>query len=212
MKDSKARILVVEDEAIVAMDIKMRLLKLGYEVSRIVSTGENAVNVAAELKPDLVLMDISLKGEMLGTEAAQKIHAALDIPIIFLTAYADDKTLDGAKMAEPFGYIIKPFEDTDLRVTIEIAIYKARAEKERKELTLKLQNALDEVKTLSGLIPICASCKKIRNDKGYWQAVEQYLEERTAAEFTHGICPDCVCKLYPELDENTEHKLHKNKA
>lgn len=201
MADTKARIVVVEDEAIVAMDIKMRLLKLGYEVSRIVSTGEDAVIAAEQLRPDLVLMDISLKGSMLGTEAAQKIHAVLDIPIIFLTAYADDKTLDGAKTAEPFGYITKPFEDTDLRVTIEIALYKAKAEKERKELTLRLQKALDEIKTLSGLIPICASCKKIRNDKGYWQAVEQYIEERSGAQFTHGICPDCMRKLYPELNE-----------
>jgi CheY-like chemotaxis protein len=210
MPESKARILVVEDEAIVAMDIKMRLLKLGYEVVKVVSSGKDAVSAAEQLRPEMVLMDISLKGSMLGTEAAQKIHAILDIPIVFLTAYADEKTLDGAKTAEPFGYITKPFEDTDLRVTMEISLYKAKAEKERKELNLRLQKALDEIKTLSGLIPICASCKKIRNDKGFWQAVEQYLEEHSSAQFTHGICPDCMQKLYPELNESTERRERKS--
>ena len=145
MERIKARILVVEDESVVALDIKMRLIRLGYEVSRIVSTGADAISAAQELKPNLVLMDISLKGPMLGTEAAQKIHDMLDIPIVFLTAHADDKTLGRAKMAEPFGYITKPFEGVDLRATIEIALYKAKAEKERKELTLRLQKALDEI-------------------------------------------------------------------
>ena len=199
MDITKPRILVVEDESIVAMDIKIRLQKLGYEILRIVSTGEEAVQVAMESQPDLILMDISLKGHMLGTEAAQKIHAVLDIPIVFLTAYSDANTLERAKESEPFGYITKPFEDNDLRVSLELALYRSKAERERKALTEKLQKALDEVKTLSGFIPICASCKKIRDDKGYWQAVEQYIEARTPAEFTHGICPDCMQKLYPGI-------------
>jgi CheY-like chemotaxis protein len=200
MEKTNVRILVVEDESLVALDIKMRLVQLGYEVPSTVSTGEQAIAAAGELKPDLVLMDISLKGLMRGTEAAQKIHAAFDIPIIFLTAYADDKTLDEAKLAEPFGYLTKPLDEVELRVMLEIALYKAAAENERKQLTLRLQKALDEIKTLSGLIPICASCKKMRDDTGYWQAVEQYIGQRSNAQFTHGICPDCIKKLYPDLD------------
>jgi CheY-like chemotaxis protein len=202
MEKTNVRILVVEDESLVALDIKMRLVQLGYEVPSTVSTGEQAIAAAGELKPDLVLMDISLKGLMRGTEAAQKIHAAFDIPIIFLTAYADDKTLDEAKLAEPFGYLTKPLDEVELRVMLEIALYKAAAENERKQLTLRLQKALDEIKTLSGLIPICASCKKMRDDTGYWQAVEQYIGQRSNAQFTHGICPDCIKKLYPDLDLN----------
>jgi two-component system, response regulator PdtaR len=203
-----AKILVVEDEAIVAMDIKLRLSQLGYEVPRVVAMGEEAFQAAEELKPELVLMDISLKGHMPGTEAAQRIHSELDIPIVFLTAYADENTLEKAKASEPFGYITKPFEDSDLRVAIELALYKAKAEKERKELMSKLQKAMDEVKTLSGLIPICASCKKIRDDKGYWQAVEQYIGERTSAEFTHGICPECMQKLYPGMIKDIDPSPH----
>ena len=200
MKTIKTRILVVEDESIVAIDIKTRLIKLGYEVSRIIATSEDVISAAEELKPDLVLMDISLKGPMLGTEVAQKIQVMLNIPIIFLIAYSDDKTLDQSKRAELFGYITKPFDNVDLRLTIEIALYKANAEKKRKNLILKLQKASDEIKTLSGLIPVCVSCKKIRDDTGYWQAVEKYVEEHSSALFTHSICPDCIAKLSPGLD------------
>lgn len=198
---TKSRVLVVEDEAIVAKDIQMRLRNLGYEVPVTVPSGEQAIAKAGELKPDMILMDISLKGSMLGTEAAAKIHAMYDIPIVFLTAYSDERTLENAKAAEPMGYITKPIEKNDLRITLEMAFYKAGMEAERKALTRRLQEALDEIKTLNGIIPICASCKKVRNDTGYWQAVEQYIEQHSGAQFTHGICPDCTQKLYPELSE-----------
>ncbi len=194
----KDTIIVVEDEALVALDLQARLRRLGYEVPAVVSTGEQAILMAEKFKPGLMIMDIVLKGGMDGLKAAEIIHSTLDIPIVFLTAYCDDKTLERAKAAEPFGYINKPFEEIDLRVVLGIAFHKAAMESERKELTNKLKKALDEVKTLRGLIPICASCKKIRNDSGFWQAVEQYVEERSDAQFTHGICADCAAKLYPE--------------
>jgi len=205
MDSTKARLLIAEDESIVAMDIKMHLNKIGYEVLRTVLTGEEAIAAAGELKPDMVLMDISLKGDMLGTEAAEIIHNSFGTPVIFLTAYADADTLEKAKKSEPFGYITKPFEDTDLRVVIEVALSKAKAEAERRELTAKLQKALDEVKILSGLIPICAACKKVRDDQGFWQAVEEYIEKRSVAQFTHGICPECINELYTDgNDSNTQ--------
>jgi len=196
----KNTIIVVEDEALVALDLQARLQRLGYEVPAVVSTGEQAILVAEKFKPGLMVMDIVLKDEMDGLEAAEIIHSRLDIPIVFLTAYCDDKTLEKAKAAEPYGYINKPFEEIDLRVVLGIAFHKAEMEFERRELTNKLKKALDEVKTLRGLIPICAACKKIRNDAGFWQAVEQYVEERSEAQFTHGICSDCAAKLYPETD------------
>ena len=196
------RILVVEDESIVAMDIAATLRNLGYEVTATVPSGEQAVREVEENMPDLVLMDIVLKGEMDGIVAAERIRSLFNVPIVFLTAYADKKTLERAKITGPFGYIMKPFEETDLRVALEIALYKANMEAEREQLIAKLQDALDTIKTLSGLIPICASCKKIRDDKGYWQAVEQYIEQHSDAEFTHGICPECLRKLYPEYADD----------
>jgi CheY-like chemotaxis protein len=195
---ANTKILVVEDESIIAMDVEMSLRNLGYEVTATVPSGEKAIRKVEQDKPDLVLMDIVLNGEMDGIQAAEQIRSRFRVPVVFLTAFADDKTLERAKITEPFGYITKPFQDTDLRVAVEIAIYKAKMEAERERLIAELQDALATIKTLSGLIPICAWCKQIRNDKGYWQAVEQYIRERSTAEFTHSICPDCMRKFFPE--------------
>jgi PAS domain S-box-containing protein len=326
------RILIVEDEAIVAKNIEVALKKQGYCVLAIASSGEEAIQKAAELKPDMVLMDIRLRGDMLGVEAARQIRTRFGIPVIYLTAHADTATLERAKLSEPFGYLIKPFKVEDLHGTIEMALYKheldqklkesetryrlvseltsdfaysvhveedgtlvvewatdaygritgfaprkempadiwqglvhpddqavaqeqlqtvlagrtdareyrivrkdgeirwlrnharpawdedqgrvvhilaavrditerKRAEEEREGLILELQDALAQVKTLSGLLPICASCKKIRDDKGYWTAVETYILRHSEAEFSHGLCPGCARKLYPDYYE-----------
>ncbi|MEG4286547.1 response regulator [Microcoleus sp. A006_D1] len=129
------KILVVEDEVIVAEDIAGRLKKLGYAVTATVASGEEAIEKVAENKPDLVLMDIVLKGEMDGVTAAEKIRTRVDVPTVFLTAYADHKTLQRAKLTDPFGYIIKPFQQNDLRVAIEIALH-------RHEIEAKMRSAL----------------------------------------------------------------------
>ena len=120
----KKQILIVEDERIVVDDIKISLGRLGYGVCGIAASGLEAIRKANEMRPDIVLMDIVLKGKMDGIEAAQKIRTRFDIPVIYLTAYADDKTLARAKVTEPFGYILKPFEDRDVHSTIEMGLYK----------------------------------------------------------------------------------------
>ena len=129
---AETKIMIVEDEWITADDIKMSLQSLGYTVASVVSSGEEAIQKAEKDRPDLVLMDIVLQGEMDGIEAANQIHSCYDIPIIYLTAYADEKVLERAKITEPFGYIVKPFINEDLKIAIEIALYKHKAEKERK--------------------------------------------------------------------------------
>lgn len=128
------RILVVEDEFIVSMEIKERLGTMGYETVGSAASGELALELAALHMPDLVLMDIRLQGDMDGIAAAEKIHKAFNIPIIFLTAYSEDATLSRAKLAEPFGYILKPFDDRELKTAIEIALYKHRTENEMRRL------------------------------------------------------------------------------
>lgn len=122
-------ILVVEDESIVAKDIQVCLRKLGYNVIGICSTGETAVEKALDERPDLIMMDIMLKGEMSGIQAAAAIRKDHDIPVIFLTAYTDRDTVDKAKETEPYGYIIKPFKEIDIQTAIEIALYKHSKEK-----------------------------------------------------------------------------------
>jgi DNA-binding LytR/AlgR family response regulator len=130
---SKTNILVVEDEGIVAKDIQNSLKKLGYHVPLVVSTGEDALQAVEESNPDLVLMDIMLKGGLSGIDAANVIKNRYDIPVVYLTAYADESTLAKAKISEPYGYIIKPFKEVDLHTTIEMAIYKHSRELEIKK-------------------------------------------------------------------------------
>ncbi len=129
---ANTRIMIVEDEWTVAEDIKISLQNLGYTISSVTSSGKEAIQKAEEDRPDLVLMDIVLQGEMDGIEAANQIRSRFNIPIVYLTAYADDKVLERAKITEPSGYIVKPFISEDLKITIEIALYKHKAERERK--------------------------------------------------------------------------------
>ena len=124
------RIMIVEDEFIVALDIRTRLEDLGYDVPAVASSGEEAVAKANELRPDLILMDIMLRGQMDGIEASREIRRRLNIPCVFLTAHADNATLQRAKETGPFGYIIKPFEQKELRSSIEIALFKHLTEKQ----------------------------------------------------------------------------------
>ena len=126
MPKGKPRILVVEDEMVVCLDTQTRLIRLGYQVVGSCNTGEAAVKMALETQPDLLLMDIMLAGKVNGIAAARQIHTKLDVPIIFLTAYSDDATLRLAALAEPSGYLVKPFDERTLRATIEISLDRHR--------------------------------------------------------------------------------------
>ena len=121
---NKPKILIVEDDIIAAEVSRSKLIQLGYQVPETVATGLDAIEKAHSLNPDLVLMDIQLKGEMDGTQAAEQIRAQLDIPVIFITAFTDDASIQRATDSEPLGYLIKPFRAEELRTTIEIALYK----------------------------------------------------------------------------------------
>lgn len=133
IKRAEGRILVVEDEHIVAMGIKKMLKNLGYIVTGVASSGKDAISKAESTFPDVVLMDIMLKGDMDGVEAAKEIRERFDVPVVYLTAYSDSKILERAKKTEPFGYIVKPFDEKDLHSSIEVALHKHRKEKEKPE-------------------------------------------------------------------------------
>ncbi|HEU0011226.1 MAG TPA: response regulator [Verrucomicrobiae bacterium] len=323
------RILVVEDEALVAENLRRCLHDLGYVVAGIADTAKEAIGLAREHKPDLVLSDIRIKGPVDGTAAARTLSRELDVPVVFLTAHADDATLQRARQTGPFGYVVKPYSERDLRIAIEVALERHRLEQrvrlaerlldatlrsigdaviatdaqgritfmnpaaealtgdkagdavgreldtvfltgdattsqpvqnptlaviqsgeaivpqrnqtlvardckrrpidgscapirdeqgrvvggilvfrdvserkqyevEREKLIADLQEALAGVKTLRGLLPMCAWCKQIRDDDGYWQGVEDYIQAHSDAEFTHGICPECFEKVVPK--------------
>ena len=120
----RAQILVVEDEAIVAMDIQSKLEDLGYSVIASIRSGEEAVQTACQMRPDLILMDINLQGDMDGISAAACIQERNPVPVIYMTAHGDQETLNRAKMTEPMGYIMKPIDEQNLRATIEVALNK----------------------------------------------------------------------------------------
>ena len=145
---TKTKILIVEDERIVAADIQRSLQSVGYAVSAVVSSGKEAVSKAEELKPDLVLMDIVLSGDGNGIQAAAQIHS-LDIPIVYLTAYAQEETLQRAKATEPYGYIVKPFNDRELRSTVEMALHRHKTEEALRESERRYRNLIE--RSLQGL-------------------------------------------------------------
>ncbi len=194
-----ATILVVEDDTNVATVLEARLESFGHAVCAVAKSGTKAVDRALECQPDLILMDILLEGDMNGIEAAEQITNKMDVPIIFLSCLSDQEVLDRAIRTKPFGYIIKPYDNAELRSAIEITLIRHQAAKERERLIGELEKALQEIKRLSGLLPICASCKKIRDNEGAWHPIEEYIASHSEADFSHGICPECAYRLYPEL-------------
>ncbi|OLE39705.1 MAG: hypothetical protein AUG00_01035 [Candidatus Rokubacteria bacterium 13_1_20CM_2_70_7] len=155
---SPTRILVVEDEAIVAKDIENALHGLGYSVPAVAASGEAAIEKAEALHPDLVLMDIRLKGQIDGVKAAGEINGRLGIPIVYLTAHADQQTLRRAKTTQPLGYILKPFDERDLSAAIELALHRHRS-----QMTLRSLALVDE---LSGLY----------NRRGFFTVARQHVK------------------------------------
>ncbi len=141
-----AKVLIVEDEILVARDLQMRLTKSGYSVPSVATTGMKAIQIVKEEHPDIVLMDIVLQDRMDGIETAEIIHSQFDIPVIYLTAHGDNATFEKAKKTFPYGYIIKPFSNDDINKTIQITLYKLRLEKERKKLIEQLRKEISERK------------------------------------------------------------------
>ena len=196
---SKVNVLVVEDESIVSKDIQYSLKKIGYNVIGAAPTGERAVELAVELNPDIILMDIMLKGKITGIEASAQIKEKLNIPVIFLTAYADENTLSKAKITEPYAYIIKPFKEIDLHTSIEMALYKHGKEleilKERDMLFSLVENKENKdfifVKSKSRLV-------KLNNtDIYYIEALKDYVViNTTSTRFTiHSTMRDIEEKM-----------------
>ncbi len=150
---NKTRIHIVEDEAIIAMEIESQLQNLGYEVTSIVDTGQKAIEKAEEDKPDLILMDIRIKGETDGIEAAEIIRNNFGIPVIFSTAYLDQERIDRAKITIPFGFILKPIQERDLKVTIEMAIYVSEIDKKRQLAELNHLESEEKYKCIFETVP-----------------------------------------------------------
>ncbi len=164
----KRKILVVEDEFITGTEIKKRLQNMGYDVPKVVATGEDAIRLAGEFHPDIVVMDITLKGEMNGITAAEEIRKRYDIPVVFLTAHSDDATVEKAVMSEPFGYLIKPLDERALRTTIQMALYKHAMDEKLKERD----------RVISALLNTTADAMLLLDSEGNILGVNQPMAER----------------------------------
>jgi len=193
---SRSRLLVVEDEPLVATPLIMMLKRLGYEVAALVDSGEEAVKMTFALIPDLVLMDISLRGKIDGAEAARQIRLTTGRPVVFLSGHSDPLTLKKARECEPYGFILKPFDERELLVQIDLALHRHKVETERSLARRELEIAHGNLRNLRGLLPVCAGCKKIQEADGRWQILEDFLKAHANVELTHGFCPECENRLY----------------
>jgi AmiR/NasT family two-component response regulator len=206
MKEQKPiRVLVAEDDFMVSKAITQILNDIGCEQVGLASNGEEAVEMTRSLQPDVILMDIMMP-KLDGLQAARQIQENSPTPIVILTAYDSQELVNEASKSCASAFLIKPPEAFEIEkaVTIAMARHNDLMELRRmnKELQIRkeeLEKALAEINTLRGILPICAHCKKIRDDKGYWNQIESYIHEHSEAQFSHGICPDCAKELYPDF-------------
>lgn len=194
-KQKLLQVLIAEDDALVSDVIQNQVEKIGYLIAGRVSDGKQAVEMTKLLNPDIILMDIVMP-ELDGLEATRLIQEQCPTPVVLLTAHDNMELVIQASQAGAGAYLVKPTNSREIERTIAIAIARFSDLTELRRLNTELHQALDEIKTLRGMLPICASCKKIRDEEGYWHEVEIYIEEHSQATFTHGICQECCKKLY----------------
>jgi PAS domain S-box-containing protein len=171
---TKPRIMVVEDDTVISMVLTSTLEKLGYNVVAAASSGEQAAEMALQVSPDLLLMDIELEGRMDGIEAADRIRSSSSIPIVYLTAYTDEALLQRAKLTEPLGYLVKPYGERELRSTVEMALYKSRMESRLKESEERLRDFLENA---NDLIQFVDSEGRLLFTNHAWRTTLGYTEE-----------------------------------
>jgi len=193
-------VLVVDDTALNNELVASTLMNEFCRVQS-VESGPEALAAARERHPDLILLDLLMPG-MDGyqvCDALKQDPLTRDIPILFLSCRDDADAIARGLEAGALDYIVKPFEPLELlaRVRTHLALHRSRTQ-ERK-LVKDLQAALEQVKQLSGLLPICAGCKKVRDDNGFWQQVERYIADHSEATFSHGLCPDCIPIYFPDF-------------
>lgn len=202
----KKKILVVEDSLVDVRSL-LKVLEDQYAVD-VVQSGEDALAVIDSLAPDLILLDVMLPG-ISGLEVCRKItHTKryADIPVIIVTGRTRQSDLYDGFEAGAADYIKKPFAEIELRTRIRAVLRlkhyvgmlkHSNAEKER--LINELKEVSGRIKALSELLPICSHCRRIRDDQGYWEQLDEYMTKHADIQFSHGLCPDCIKELYPTL-------------
>lgn len=196
------QIVIAEDEALVAEMMTGILRDLGHEVVGRALDGTQAVALTQALQPTAVLMDLSMPA-MDGLEAARRIASVCPTPVVLLTAFDTPARLEEASAAGVGAYLTKPANARDLERALMIAVARFDDMRQLRRMNAELQEALRTIKLLSGILPICAHCKNIRDEQGHWQPLEDYIRSRSAVDFSHGICPLCIRAFYAEFVKET---------
>ena len=199
LNDRKATLLVAEDEFIVAFDLQTKLKTMGYDVPVVVSSGEEILEQIPKVKPDIVLLDIMLKGQLDGVETAKIIKEKYKLPVIYLTAFADEKTLDRARITDPFGYVLKPFEERDLKTTIEMGLYRYKIQLELEERDNWLFTTLNSI--TDGVITT--------DDKGFMTFLNTSAQDLIGIDSKDyiGKSIESIFKLEDELGNSLKHNI-----
>ena len=202
----QVKVLIAEDNFLVGEMIQGVVEDAGYIIVGRAMDGRQAVEMATEFRPDVILMDIKMP-YLDGIEAAEIIQDRCPTSVVILTAYDTPEMLKEASSVGVGAFLGKPPKVRELNQAIVIArarfgdlLRLRRANDALRTRTRELEDAHAKIKTLRGLIPICATCKKIRSDEGYWQQIEQYLTEHSEADFTHGICPECLKQVEMQVE------------
>ena len=212
MEEQKANIYIVEDESIVAKDIQNSLQKLGYNILGISNNGSDAIKNIVDLEPDIVLMDIMIKGNMTGIEVADIIKKEYNMPVIFLTAYGDEATLAKAKITEPYGYILKPFKEIDLRSSIEIALYKHKQDSFIQKERDYLYNLVDDKDQIAkDIIFVKSNSRLVKvslKDVFYVEALKDYVVLNT--QFTRYTIHSTMKDIEKKLGNTDFIRIHRS--
>lgn len=208
--NDRAQILAVDDTPANLQVLSQVLSAEGFHV-RVAPHGEAALASVAAAAPDLILLDVRMPG-LTGLEVCRRLkdqESSRPIPVIFLSAAGEAEDIVAGFEAGGADYVAKPFRAPELLARVQAHLEIKRGREAQARLIGELQEALDNVKVLSGLVPICGNCHKIRNDGGFWQQMEVYIESKSQAKFSHGVCPDCIEVLYPEIAEARRAKAAK---
>lgn len=201
------RILVAEDDFLVRKKTVHILKQEGYQVVGQAGTGQEALSLAESLKPDIILMDINMP-EIDGLEATRLIQKRCPTPVVILSAHETMDLVDKASLVGAGAYLTKPLQAKEVGRAITIAMARhqdlLKLMELNRELVSKnqeLTQAMAEIKVLQGILPICSFCKKIRDDKGFWNQLEHYMSIHSDVLFSHGVCDDCLAEHYPEFGD-----------
>jgi len=203
------KILIAEDDPISRRILEATLLKWGYKVCLAIDGTQAWDILQGENAPTLAILDIMMPG-LDGLEVCRRVRQ-LPTPtppyIIMLTAMASKDEVVNGIQAGANDYLSKPFHRDELKARVAVGAQMLELQRNLAERVKELEAALSQVKQLQGMLPICSYCKKIRNDQNYWQRVEGYISDHTDVEFSHGICPDCHCRVMDELAERRKEKV-----